>query len=63
MLTFTEIQNRLQAANLRAVHRATGVGYQTICRIANGTSQSTSSNRLEKLSRYFEELERPGGGE
>lgn len=52
MLTTEQIRLALIDRNLRAVSRATGVGYSTLLRLSRGGS--VSMRTAETLSAYFE---------
>lgn len=52
MLTIDQIRRALSDRNLRAVSRATGVGYSTLLRLSKGGS--VSMRTAEALSTYLE---------
>ena len=52
MLTIEQIRGALVDRNLRAVSRATGVGYSTLLRLSKGGSISMRTGQA--LSAYFE---------
>lgn len=52
MLTIDQIRLALVDRNLRAVSRATGVGYSTLLRLSKGGS--VSMRTAQALSVYFE---------
>lgn len=54
MLTLEEIREKLNDRNLAKVSRATGVGYNNLHGIANGTKNNPSYNVIKKLSDYLE---------
>jgi len=51
MLTLDQIRSRLRDRNLRAVSRATGVGYSTLRRLMAG--RSVSLDTAQALSEYL----------
>jgi len=58
MLTAIEIKQRLKQSNLSEVSRDTGIHYNTIYLIANRESDNLRMNNAEKLSDYFEKMDK-----
>lgn len=54
MLNLDQIRAELQDRNIMKVHKATGVGYQTIRNIRDDAASNPTHNTLAALSEYLE---------
>lgn len=54
MLNLEQIRAELQDKNVMKVHKATGVGYQTIRNIRDDAASNPTHNTLAALSEYLE---------
>ena len=53
MMTLEQVRHALQDRTLTKVAAATGLAYNTVLRVANGTDKSVSYDVVKRLSDYL----------
>jgi|LakMenEpi03Aug12_release.lakeMendotaPanAssembly.Ray.scaffolds.fasta_scaffold1730618_2 predicted transcriptional regulator len=56
MLTIEEIRKKLEDRNLKLVSERSGVPYQVVLRVANGTNTNPAYNTTKAISDYLESI-------